>query len=88
MEMVIFPRMAHLLKNFVEIRLDTDSSRDEEVQRLRDSYVAYQKRLTGSVTRPIYVVLNPADPETVLDRFDGSDITGKRFERFLSRNVP
>lgn len=83
MEVSIFPKVDHLLESFVEIRLKTDMGTEEEQAAKR----SYQEELTGSLSLPIYVVLDPEKPKEYLDRFDGGDLGGKAFAEFLRRNI-
>lgn len=87
MEKTIFPKVADLLKaSYVEGRLHTDKQKDqaqiERSKRLQDLKV----KLTNSEGNPIYVIIDPARPDQVVDRFDGADLGGAEFRKFLARN--
>ena len=85
MEGSIFPKpeVAAQLKKYVEVRLHTDLETPEAAR-----FQEYKLRLTRSAANPIYVVVDPEEPEKVLDRFDGADLTkGVRFAEFLEKNA-
>jgi hypothetical protein len=89
MEVSIFPRkdVLPVLKRFVEIRLHTDKQKNAaEVERSR-KFQELKVRLTGSEANPIYVIVDPAQPEKVIDKFDGADLSGERFRAFLEKNA-
>ncbi len=85
MEVSVFPKLAHQLKRFVEVRLDTDPGPEQEKN------TAYQKELTHTTARPVYAVVEPREPKEALDVFVGADLLsspqGKNFSRFLERNI-
>ena len=74
------PAVAGLLsEGYVEARLHTDGKEgDPAYDRSRE----LQDELAGSKANPIYLIVDPASGET-LDRFEGADLTGTRFEAFL-----
>ena len=85
MEGSIFPKpeVAAQLKKYVEVRLHTDLE-----SRSAERFQEYKLRLTNSATNPIYVIVDPDQPEKVIGRFDGADITGgAKFKEFLEKNA-
>jgi len=85
MEETVFhlPAVAGVLREeYVEARLHTDG--DAEKDPVYDRIRELQQELAGSKANPVYLILDPASREP-LGRFDGADITGKRFEAFLRK---
>ena len=77
MEEKIFPRpaVAAELQKYVEARLHTDGGpREEENQEL-------QKKMTGSVANPIYVIVDPRTGEPL--RVKAGFMPADRFIEFL-----
>ena len=83
MEVSIFPKFSELMDRYVEVRLDTDPTDSHS-----DDSKAYQETLTGeSQTRPTYIIVDPKEPEKVIDSYVGADLpSGKAFAEFLRRN--
>jgi hypothetical protein len=86
MELTIFPQpeTSELLSNFVEIRLHLDDQDLRDAEKVLD-YKLRQTRTTGI---PIYLIVDPSDPEKILGRFDGADLSGNSFRAFLRQNIP
>ncbi len=82
MEVSVFtkPEITALLAQYVEVRLHVD---DPDSPEKTKRHLAYRNRLVQSVALPIYAIVEPDEPETLLKRFDGADISGKRFGAFL-----
>jgi hypothetical protein len=85
MEVSIFPKpgIVEHLKKLVEVRLHTDKQTAKS-QALQD----LKLRLTGSHANPIYLIVDPAEPDKVLGRHDGADVpTGQAFGAFLRQHA-
>ncbi|MEM7234512.1 MAG: cytochrome c biogenesis protein CcdA, partial [Planctomycetota bacterium] len=82
MEKSVFPKFKHLLDQFVMIKLNTDENPRQEENR------AYQLQLVKSLARPIYAVVDPANPNVPIEVFGRADLpSGKDFGAFLKRHV-
>lgn len=88
MEVSIFPKLAADLRRYVEVRLHTDRVSDAAQEALSKSFQEYEERLTGSQGNPIYAIVDPADPEKLIGKFEGLDISGgKDFGDFLRKHA-
>jgi hypothetical protein len=77
MEVSIFPtrEVRRELERFVEIRLHTDTHRE---------FSEVQRKLTGSVQNPDYVIVDPDAPDTPVSIFRGSLAPGRTdFQEWL-----
>ncbi len=84
MEVSIFPKHEELLKKVIEVRLHTDHKDEEK----GTAFTEMQKRMTGKLALPIYVLVHPDQPETVLARFEGADPpSGTKFAKWLADAV-
>lgn len=87
MEVKIFhlPTVGGLLRRgYVEARLHNDDHQHPEVvERVKQ----LQKELAGSSATPYYLILDPAT-RAKLGVFEGPDLRGGDFERFLRRALP
>jgi len=84
MEVSIFKEHEELLKKVVEVRLHTDHT-DEK---LRIAFTELQKRMTGKLALPIYVLVHPDQPETPLAKFEGADPPkGAKFAKWLADGI-
>ena len=80
MEFSIFPKHEDLLKKFVEIRLHTDHKNEE----LKKTAVQLQKKMAGTEALPIYILVDPAQPDVVVSKIEGADPPGStRFADWL-----
>lgn len=85
MEVSIFPKpgIVEHLRKLVEVRLHTDKQTAESI-----GFQELKVRLTGSHANPIYLIVDPAQPDKVLGRYDGADLpTGQAFGEFLRRHA-
>jgi len=74
------PAVAGILsEGYVEARLHTDGAEGNPAY---DRSRELQAELAGSKANPIYLIVDPQTGAT-LDRFEGADLTGTRFEAFL-----
>jgi thiol:disulfide interchange protein DsbD len=82
MEARVFPEVAGLMKQFVEIRLKIDQGQDQEEKK------AYKARLIGkSAGIPAYVIVDPSEPNKVIAKHT-KGYTGKaQFAAFLEANI-
>ncbi len=81
MEVSIFPKHEELLKKVIEVRLHTDHKDEEK----GTAFTEMQKRMTGKLALPIYVLVHPDQPETVLAKFEGADLPGgTKFANWLA----
>lgn len=90
MERGVFPKpdVDEQLRKYVEIRLHTDKADGAKARADSERFQEYKARLTGSYGNPIYVVVDPAAPETPIAVFSGADPTGgAKFRRFLEENA-
>ncbi len=89
MEVSIFPRkdVLPVLKKLVEIRLHTDKQKTPAEEARSRGFQELKVRLTGSEANPIYVIVDPAQPDRVIDKFVGADLGGERFRAFLEKNA-
>jgi len=86
MEGSIFPTLSNLLAtSYIEVRLHNDKTKNEAQAKRSRQIQDLKKRLTGSEGSPIYLIIDPRQPDKVLDRFDGADLTGNNFRAFLER---
>ena len=84
MEVSIFPKHEKLLKKIVEVRLHTDHT-DEK---LKTAFTALQKKMAGKLALPIYILVHPDRPETVISKFEGADPpSGSKFSTWLGDAV-
>jgi hypothetical protein len=84
MEVSIFPEHEKLLKKIVEVRLHTDH-KDEK---LETAFKALQKQMAGKLALPIYVLVHPDRPKTVISKFEGADPpSGNKFAKWLNDAV-
>ena len=84
MEVSIFPKHEKLLKKTVEVRLHTDHT-DEK---LKTACTALQKQMAGKLALPIYVLVHPDHPKTVISKFEGADPpSGSKFAKWLEDAV-
>ena len=67
-----------LRESYVEARLHTDGEGKLAYDRNRE----LQVELAGSKANPIYIVVDPQTGKAI-QRFDGADLGGERFEGFL-----
>ena len=75
------PAVAGILSaGYVEARLHTDGEGKPAYDRNRE----LQEELAGSKANPIYLAVDPRSGKT-LERFEGADLTGTRFEGFLRK---
>jgi hypothetical protein len=86
MELTIFPRpeTSELLGKYVEIRLHLDDKDLRDPEKVHD----YKLRHTRTTGIPIYLIVDPVDPEKILGRFDGADLSGNNFRAFLRKGLP
>jgi len=86
MELTIFPQpeTSELLAKYVEVRLHLDDADLRDAEKLLD----YKIRHTKTTGIPIYLIIDPSNPEKILGRFDGADLSGKNFREFLRKNLP
>ncbi|MEE3229617.1 MAG: hypothetical protein VX272_01160 [Planctomycetota bacterium] len=84
MEVSIFPKHEKLLKKTVEVRLHTDHT-DEK---LKTAFTALQKQMAGKLALPIYVLVHPDRPKTIISKFEGADPpSGSKFSKWLEDAV-
>ncbi len=82
MERNVFPTVTDLMANFVEIRLKTDHGDHQKEKK------AYQQRLAGTPGIPVYVIVDPTQPDKPLAKYEGNEVPGKkRFADFLRENI-
>ena len=89
MEFAIFPRQREIreqLEQLVEIRLHTDDTKKGP------GFQQHQLRLTkagGSQTLglPVYVLVDPTEPDRVIGMFQGADLSGKKFAAWLREHL-
>ncbi|MFP6739368.1 MAG: cytochrome c biogenesis protein CcdA [Planctomycetota bacterium] len=80
MEFSIFPKHEDLLKKFVEIRLHTDHENEE----LEKKAAQLQKKMAGTKALPVYILVDPAQPDVVVSKIEGADPPGStRFADWL-----
>jgi hypothetical protein len=84
MELTIFPtpEVARELGKYVEVRLHTDLQ-TESSRRFHE----LKKALAGTEANPVYVIVEPGKPDRPIARFEGADLSGKRFRQFLAENA-
>ena len=84
MEVSVLPKHEKLLKKVIEVRLHTDH-KDEK---LGTAFTEMQKRMTGKLALPIYVLVHPDQPETPLAKFEGADPpSGVKFAKWLADGI-
>ena len=89
MEFAIFPSQREIreqLEQLVEIRLHTDDPKKGT------QFQQHQLRLTSlggnkSLGLPIYVLVDPAEPDSVIGMFQGADLSGKKFAAWLREHL-
>ena len=84
MEFTIFPTLevARELGKYVEVRLHTDLQTE-----LSRRFHKLKKELAGTEANPVYVIVDPGRPGSPIARFEGADLSGKRFRQFLADNA-
>jgi hypothetical protein len=84
MEFTIFPtpEVARELSKYVEVRLHTDLQTEPSRR-----FHALKKQLAGTEANPVYVVVDPGKPDSPIAKFEGADLSGKRFREFLAENA-
>ncbi len=84
MEVSIFPKHEKLLEKIVEVRLHTDHT-DEK---LKTAFTELQKQMAGKLALPIYALVHPARPKTIISKFEGADPpSGSKFSKWLENAV-
>lgn len=84
MEFTIFPKteVARELAKYVEVRLHTDLQTEPSRR-----FHALKKDLVGTEANPVYVVVDPGKPDRPIARFEGADLSGRKFRQFLVENA-
>ncbi len=81
MEVSIFtrPEMSRVLNRFVEMRLHVDDKNEELAEKFKD----YRDRLVNNRGLPAYAVIDPDEPDRLLGKYIGADLSGSNFKKFL-----
>ena len=87
MEVSVFTKteVRAVLDKFVEIRLHVDDYSSDAAKARNERFIEYRKKLAQSSALPIYVIVDPANPEKPLRVFPQADLPGGlRFRQFLA----
>lgn len=90
MEVSVFtqPHVREVLDEFVEIRLHVDDYSSEETIARNQRFIDYRERLAQSSALPIYVIIDPNNPDRALRIFPQADVPGgNRFRQFLHNHL-
>ena len=87
MKILDYNRVVRDLKGELPFRkLNINLAHGKEGDPAYDRSRELQEQMAGSKANPIYLLVDPGSGET-LDRFEGADLTGTRFEAFLREGL-